>query len=131
MELEWSEVYLPALVRETAAQAESQVREKGLELVVEIPPRCRPVRADAVKLKQVLLNLLGNALKFTEKGRVTLRVRADGEAAMALEVADTGIGIPPDRMEAIFEAFRQSDNSIARRFGGSGLGLTISRSLVR
>jgi CheY-like chemotaxis protein len=92
----------------------------------------RPIRTDAGKLKQVLINLVGNALKFTPRGSVTLRVVADpatGEAGR-IDVVDTGIGIPKDRQEAIFEAFQQADADTSRKYGGTGLGLTICRSLL-
>jgi two-component system, sensor histidine kinase len=89
---------------------------------------------DPLRLQQVLLNLIGNALKFTEQGAVGLEVSAEppanGEVLVKFEVKDTGIGIPPEKQETIFEAFTQADGSVARRFGGTGLGLTISARLV-
>jgi CheY-like chemotaxis protein len=89
------------------------------------------LRTDAGKLKQVLINLVGNALKFTEEGEVVVRVEstASDGAPERILVRDTGVGIPPDRLETVFEAFQQADGSTTRRFGGTGLGLTISRSL--
>jgi CheY-like chemotaxis protein len=81
-------------------------------------------------LKQVLINLIGNALKFTEEGEVVVRLETDDEGhPTLLEVRDTGIGIPPDRLDAIFNVFEQAESMITRRFGGTGLGLAISRSL--
>jgi two-component system, sensor histidine kinase and response regulator len=112
-----------------------QAQQKGLELNCEIEPDV-PERlvGDPTRLRQVLLNLLGNSLKFTETGEVNLRVQreAASEESVTLHfaVADTGIGIPADKQAAIFEAFTQVDGSTARRFGGTGLGLTISRRLV-
>jgi len=89
---------------------------------------------DALRLQQVLLNLLGNALKFTDEGAVGLEVSAEPstgiDVLLKFEVKDTGIGIPPEKQETIFEAFTQADGSVARRFGGTGLGLTISSRLV-
>jgi signal transduction histidine kinase/CheY-like chemotaxis protein len=89
---------------------------------------------DALRLQQVLLNLLGNALKFTDEGAVGLEVSlepsTDSDVVLKFEVKDTGIGIPPEKQETIFEAFTQADGSVARRFGGTGLGLTISSRLV-
>jgi hypothetical protein len=89
---------------------------------------------DHVRLRQVLLNLLGNAVKFTTKGSVSLEVMAEGtrngRARLRFEVRDTGIGIPADQQGAIFEAFRQADGSVTRRYGGTGLGLSISAKLV-
>ena len=133
MELEWSEVDLVALVRETAAQMAGQARDRGLELNLDLPAKALPIRADAVKLKRVIISLIGNALKFTEKGKLTLRLRTEPAtgAPSLLEVVDTGIGIHPDRLEKIFEGFRQSDYAISRQLGGSGLGLILSRSLLR
>jgi len=113
-----------------------RAHQKGLELICEIDPDVPAgVVGDAMRLQQVLTNLLGNALKFTEQGHVYLAVRLDsqteGATKLHLSVTDTGIGIPPEKHEAIFEAFRQADGSTTRRFGGTGLGLTISATLVR
>jgi two-component system, sensor histidine kinase and response regulator len=85
---------------------------------------------DPVRLRQVLINVLGNAVKFTEAGHVLLRVSAEGPAHMRIEVCDTGIGISEDGRERLFEPFAQADGSTTRRFGGTGLGLSISRQLV-
>jgi len=89
---------------------------------------------DPLRLQQVLLNLMGNALKFTQQGAVGLEVYAEppdnGDVLLKFEVKDTGIGIPPEKQETIFEAFTQADGSVARRYGGTGLGLTISARLV-
>jgi CheY-like chemotaxis protein len=119
------------VVDEALALVAGQARP-GVRVAAEVPAGLAPVTGDAGKLKQVVVNLLGNALKFTEAGSVTVRVAADpatGEP-LYLEVRDTGIGIPADRQAAIFEAFQQADTSTARRFGGTGLGLTISKTLV-
>jgi CheY-like chemotaxis protein len=89
-----------------------------------------PFETDRGKLKQVLINLVGNAIKFTEHGTVTVRVEIDSATArpIALDVIDTGIGIPADKQDTIFEAFQQADASSTRQHGGTGLGLTIARS---
>ncbi len=131
MELLLADVALEELVPETMALLHGQVEGRPVELRVEVPGGLRPLRTDSGKLKQVIINLLGNALKFTERGTVTVRVVAgpDG-AAERLEVQDTGIGIPKDRQQAVFVAFQQADNTTSRRFGGTGLGLTITRSLL-
>jgi signal transduction histidine kinase/HPt (histidine-containing phosphotransfer) domain-containing protein len=108
---------------------------KGLELTWEIAPSMpQAVRGDPLRLRQILVNLAGNAIKFTAQGAVTLRVRpepgADGELCCHFSVEDTGIGIAAERQAAIFVPFRQGDASTARRYGGTGLGLTISAHLV-
>jgi signal transduction histidine kinase len=107
-------------------------QEKKLRFAVTLDPALPAVfLTDAQRLRQILNNLLSNALKFTLQGGVTLRISAAGPGKVAFEVADSGIGIPADKREAVFEAFRQVDGGTARRFGGTGLGLSISRELVR
>ena len=132
IELEIVAMDIGALVRETIQQLEGQVRDKDVKLVAEAPDMNRPVETDPHKLKQVIINLVGNALKFTEHGSVTARVDAESDGTpVAIRVIDTGVGIPKDRLEAIFQAFQQADGSTTRRFGGTGLGLTISRSMCQ
>jgi signal transduction histidine kinase len=97
-----------------------RVRESGL------PARCQ---GDPLRLSQVIVNLLGNAIKFTERGSVTLEARAD-HATLYLSVSDTGIGMSPEQIERLFKPFEQADSSTTRRFGGTGLGLSISAHLV-
>jgi len=109
--------------------------QKGLELICDIDPGVPAgVVGDPTRIQQVLTNLVGNALKFTETGHVVIAVqedsRTEGRTTLHVSVVDTGIGIPPEKHEAIFEAFRQADGSTTRRFGGTGLGLTISATLV-
>jgi two-component system sensor histidine kinase/response regulator len=107
-------------------------RTKGLELVCHTPqPLPRQVRGDPARLRQALVNLVGNAIKFTEKGRVELRVAVEvASAHLRFEVIDTGIGITDDSKHRIFESFAQADGLVARKYGGTGLGLSISRQLI-
>ncbi|SFT40426.1 ATP-binding protein [Halomonas saccharevitans] len=108
-----------------------RAQARGLHLKCELDPRL-PTRlvGDAGRLRQVLLNLLSNAIKFTEQGEVRLGVRALGEGSVLFEVVDTGIGIAPESQHQLFEPFQQGDPSTARRFGGTGLGLVISKRLI-
>jgi CheY-like chemotaxis protein/anti-sigma regulatory factor (Ser/Thr protein kinase) len=112
-----------------------RAQEKGLRLVCEIDPSVsNDLVGDPTRLRQVLLNLLGNAIKFTESGVVTLKVEANRDdavpTALRFTVTDTGIGIPQEKLGQVFDRFTQADSSTTRRFGGSGLGLTISKRLV-
>ena len=112
-----------------------QAREKGVHLLEDIDPKTRTVvLGDPVRLNQILMNLVSNALKFTYEGQITvitemLRQR-NGRCTIAFTVRDTGIGIPDDKFEEIFESFKQADTSVTRRFGGTGLGLTICKQLT-
>jgi signal transduction histidine kinase len=107
-------------------------REKGLEFAIELAPGLPPsMRTDGTRVKQVLKNLLANAFKFTRQGSVRLRIAPHGPDTVAFAVSDTGIGIPPDKREIIFEAFQQADGTTSRQYGGTGLGLSISRELTR
>jgi GAF domain-containing protein/CheY-like chemotaxis protein/HPt (histidine-containing phosphotransfer) domain-containing protein/HAMP domain-containing protein len=112
-----------------------RAHQKGLELVVDVAGNAPDTLVgDPGRLRQVILNLVGNALKFTERGSVIVRVGVEAELPEAVElhftVADTGIGIDPDKQALVFEAFEQADTSTTRRYGGTGLGLAISRRLV-
>jgi len=106
--------------------------EKGLAFVTEVQPGTpERLETDAQRLGQILKNLLSNALKFTDRGQVSLTVRGDASGHVIFDVQDTGIGIAPQQQEIIFEAFRQADGSTHRKYGGTGLGLSISRDLAR
>jgi CheY-like chemotaxis protein len=131
IEVLWSSVDVGQLVRQTLEQQEGLVRDRPVQLRAELPPDLAPMRSDPDKLKQILINLIGNALKFTEQGSVTVRVLADPQTRQPrrLDVVDTGLGIPADKLGVIFQAFQQADATTARRFGGTGLGLTISQAL--
>jgi two-component system sensor histidine kinase RpfC len=126
---------LHALVNSTCRIVSAQAAAKGVDFVVSIMPEVPPaLRGDPHHLRQVLINLAGNAVKFTEQGSVTVHVSvlAETEAAVRLKfsIRDTGIGIAPEAQTKIFESFAQADESTTRRFGGTGLGTTIAKQLV-
>jgi two-component system, sensor histidine kinase RpfC len=130
-----SDFDLYAVVKHTVAIVEPQARFKGLATFLRVPSNVPfLLRGDPLLLRQVLLNLLGNALKFTEKGEVGVRVTLESEtprrATVRFEVVDTGIGISAEAQGRIFDRFTQADESITRRFGGTGLGTTISKEIV-
>lgn len=113
-----------------------QADQKGIELVCAVQPEVpEEIVADPTRLRQILTNLLGNAIKFTQRGEVGVHValesHAPNQAVLEYTVHDTGIGIPPDKQRLIFEAFTQLDGSTARKYCGTGLGLTISSRLVK
>jgi signal transduction histidine kinase/CheY-like chemotaxis protein len=122
---------LQSLFRESLRIFESTTRDKKLRLGLWFSPDCPTwVRGDPVRLRQIVINLVGNALKFTAEGEVDIRVKLLPGELVRLEVRDSGIGIEADKLNAIFEAFTQADGSYTRRFGGSGLGLAITRRVV-
>jgi PAS domain S-box-containing protein len=129
---------LADVVEKTVSVLGIRAREKDIELLSRIAPGTpTKIKGDPDRLRQVLTNLVGNAIKFTDVGQVLVTVENTGDTNrvhdgfnLAVSVADTGIGIPPDKQQAVFESFTQADSSTTRRFGGTGLGLTISRRLV-
>jgi PAS domain S-box-containing protein len=129
MPLHVTEVTIRDVVLEVGQQIEPMVRKKQLDFRTEVAPDAPPLLTDRTKVKQVLLNLLSNAVKFTTKGGVTLRA-CRVPAGVQIDVTDTGIGIRPDDLQAIWEDFRQVDQSRTREFGGTGLGLSITRKLL-
>jgi signal transduction histidine kinase/DNA-binding response OmpR family regulator len=136
LELDTTVCDLHDLVEETVKAFALRAAEKAIELTCEVHPDVPSmVRADAGRLRQVVTNLLGNALKFTAHGEVGLRVVKEAAWDNHLElhfiVSDTGIGIPVEKQKLIFDAFSQADTSMSRRYGGTGLGLTISSRLVQ
>ncbi len=125
---------LHAAVQVLAAQTQAAATSKGLAFELEIEGDVAAcVLGDRVRLQQILANLLSNAVKFTDVGRVALRLSrtASGTDAVAFEVSDTGVGFEPSMVEALFERFTQADESATRQFGGTGVGLSISRDLAR
>ena len=135
VELEDTAFDVHKLISETTRVFEIQARQKGLALTCEIAPEVPSrVIGDSSRLRQILVNLVGNALKFTPHGRVSLSAAMEGSAAQDVHihfaVSDTGIGIPKDTQRLIFQPFVQADGSMTRKYGGTGLGLSISLRLV-
>lgn len=127
---------LREVVEEVVALFSVQAHSKGVELTAIVPAACRTaLSGDPGRIRQILINLVGNAVKYTASGEIVIEVSAlpvDGERlCYSIAVRDTGMGIPPDRLHAIFEAYEQASSSDTRRHGGTGLGLTISRHLAR
>ncbi|HTI06249.1 MAG TPA: response regulator [Gemmatimonadales bacterium] len=136
LELESIPFDVAKVVHATASLLAVRAREKHLELLAEVTPEVpRAVRGDPTRLRQVLMNLIGNAIKFTEAGEivvsVTTALAADERVALRFEIRDTGIGIAPDHLQHVFKEFTQADTTMTRRYGGTGLGLAISQRLVR
>jgi CheY-like chemotaxis protein len=122
-------------LKNAASALTVNAEQKGLRMMVEVGPETPDaVIGDPLRLRQVLLNLLNNAVKFTHAGSIEMRAglyeRREDSLTLHFSVSDTGVGIPPDKIEAIFEAFRQADGSVTRTYGGTGLGLTICARLV-
>ena len=131
LELEMADFSLPALLDTVVSTLWLQARKKQLDLRLELSPDVGEFYYGAPnRLRQVLTNLLGNAIKFTEQGKVSVQVSVAPDRQLCFRVNDTGIGIAPERLPFIFDAFTQADASMSRRFGGTGLGTTISKQLV-
>jgi len=135
LELESIPFDVSKVVHATASLLAVRAREKHLELLAEVSADVpRAVRGDPTRVRQVLVNLIGNAIKFTEAGEVVISVSAaatDGTAQLTFAVRDTGIGIAAEHISAVFKEFTQADSTMTRRYGGTGLGLAISQRLVR
>jgi len=121
---------LPELLREVISELEPIIVKSGLELHTRLPTDLPAIRSDRQKVKQIVVNLLSNALKFTHKGGITIRVTMIGSHSVVIDVIDTGIGIPKADFDKIFEDFRQVDSTPRRAYGGTGLGLSICRRLA-
>ena len=151
LSLEITEFDLWEIIEKTCEVIAVQAHKKGLEMACHIQPDVpRYVNGDSTRLRQILINLLGNAVKFTGEGEIVLEIKKAGvdeaipqlatsltslnvlqsEISLLFSISDTGIGIPPDKIDAIFERFTQADDSITRQYEGTGLGLTISKQLV-
>jgi PAS domain S-box-containing protein len=131
MPLQLATFKVPELVTEVRAELEPIILRSKLSVDMRLDKNLPSVRSDRQKVKQILLNLLSNALKFTHHGSVTIAARAGRDRSLQLSVTDTGIGIPSADHERIFEDFRQLDNSPTRAYGGTGLGLSICRRLAQ
>ncbi len=134
MDLEVIDFDLRDLIEQIGTICAHSAHAKGLEFVLAIPVRLPSLKGDPLRIQQILTNLVGNAIKFTKRGEIVLRVDVrsltDHSADIRIGITDTGIGIPTSRLSAIFESFTQADGSTTRHFGGSGLGLAISKRLV-
>ncbi|MCS7177773.1 MAG: GAF domain-containing protein [Anaerolineae bacterium] len=129
MELSFEPTDLGEIIRGVMSTAIALVKDKPIELQQSIPPELPTIIADSRRIRQVLLNLVSNAAKFTDQGFIRVEAHAD-EEFVTISVSDSGIGIPPEKLPHIFEAFTQVDASPSRKYGGTGLGLTISKSFV-
>ncbi|WP_426173648.1 response regulator [Massilia sp. TWR1-2-2] len=132
LQLEEHNFDLAALTAELSSMLGALVGDKHLELILSVDPALpRHLYGDAMRLRQVLINLAGNAIKFTTRGEVRLSIGHSDDGLIVFAVSDTGIGIAADKLETIFDQFSQAEESTTRRFGGTGLGLAISQRLVR
>ncbi|MBK7876426.1 MAG: response regulator [Planctomycetes bacterium] len=132
MTVERAPVDVLQLARDVVALERVRAQQKGIALVLDTPTRLpRAIASDPLRLRQILMNLVGNAIKFTERGSVRITVSADEAARrVVLEVRDSGIGMTSEQLDRLFQPFTQADGSTSRRFGGTGLGLTISKRLA-
>ncbi|MDB9313556.1 SpoIIE family protein phosphatase [Spirulina sp. CS-785/01] len=130
LELQLKPINLASLGEVVLTLGQTLAQSKNLDLINDISPDLPPVLADENRLQQILYNLVGNAIKFTDYGHVTLSAKLDSPSQMSITVADTGIGIPNDKLKQVFESFEQADGSTARQYGGTGLGLAVSKDLI-
>src|SRR5207247_3238447 len=133
LELSPETINVAPLLEDVIGTARQLAEQNKNRLVVESPDNLGSLTVDPMRLRQILLNLLSNACKFTKQGEVRLRVKrvVDGRDWIEIAVADTGIGITPEQQAKLFEEFTQADSSTARQYGGTGLGLAITRKLAR
>jgi signal transduction histidine kinase len=132
MELVREPVNVQTAIQDVLAASSSLVKNKPVEILVDVEETMPPIYADRLRFNQILLNLVSNAAKFTDKGNITLKARVPKYAPDKMEVSviDTGIGIPPEKIKTIFDRFRQADSSTTRQYGGTGLGLAICKQLI-
>ncbi len=131
LELNPEPINLSPLIDEVIGTARLLAEQNKNRLAVECPENLHPITVDPMRLRQILLNLLSNACKFTREGEIALRVRRDGRDFIELAVSDTGIGMTMEQQARLFEEFSQAEVTTAQRFGGTGLGLAITRKLAR
>jgi signal transduction histidine kinase/CheY-like chemotaxis protein len=131
LELQPRRIAIPPLLGKLEAVFGASAKAKGLAFRTACEDGAAEIESDPQRLEQILKNFLSNAIKFTEKGEVSLEVGPRGDGRLAFTVRDTGVGIAPEQQQAIFDAFRQADGTISRKYGGTGLGLSISRELSR
>ena len=131
MDLNIEKVHISTLAENIIANFRSQAQQKGLNLEVAWDEAMEYLQTDPLRLDQIIKNLMSNAIKFTEKGEVAVHMSRDAGSNFMISVRDTGIGIPKNKQEIIFEAFQQADGSISRKYGGTGLGLSICRELTQ
>jgi len=131
MELERIEVDLAEAAEDVASLFAERARSRGLDLAVFVDPRTPPLMGDPVRLRQVIGNLVNNAIKFTERGGVMIEIAPGADEAVTVSIRDTGVGIEESKLPTLFEAFSQADQSTTRKYGGTGLGLAICDRLVK
>ncbi|HEY8794590.1 MAG TPA: MHYT domain-containing protein [Gemmatimonadaceae bacterium] len=131
MEIDLTQFSIAALIEDVVGALGGARDDRRVPLRVDVPPNLAPISSDAAKMRQILLNLIGNADKFTERGSITIRVLADDDSLTPrrIDIIDTGVGIPPDRIDAVFRPFEQADTSTSRKYGGTGLGLPITLAM--
>lgn len=131
MGLDTSRVSLASLIEDVVGQLDGALDERRVPIGIDLPARLALISTDAPKLRQILMNLIGNAVKFTESGRITIRVHTDDDCLTPrrIDVIDTGVGIPADRLDTVFRPFEQADSSTSRKYGGTGLGLPITLTM--
>ena len=131
MEIDLTRFSIGALIEDVVGTLAGARDERRVPLRVDVPQNLAPILSDAAKMRQILVNLIGNADKFTDRGSITIRVLADDDSLTPrrIDVIDTGVGIPPDRIDAVFRRFEQADTSTSRKYGGTGLGLPITLAM--
>ena len=132
MEVSSASVYVPELINEIVDLMQSVIVEKKVKIIINVPGECAEINSDPIKLRQILQNLIGNAVKFSPNGTVmvNLFVNSASKLPEKVEIIDSGPGISEEKIKLIFEAFQQGDTSLSRKFGGAGLGLTIAKSFA-